>query len=58
MTRFPHRDLEPAISEAWKATGKLSIADPAELAPHYLSLLEIQEKLEHAIALASRRDAA
>lgn len=52
------RDLEPAVTAAWRAIDKLSLAEPAELAPHYLPLIEIKEKLDLAIALASERKAA
>ena len=52
------RDLEPAVTAGWRAIDKLSIAEPAELAPHYLALIEIREKLDLAIELASQRKAA
>ena len=54
--KLPAPDYEPQVSQAWRSIDKLSLAEPQDIAPHLLGLIEIKEKLELAIAVASQKE--
>ena len=46
---IPPANLEPIAFRLWQAADKLSLADSADLIPHYQSIIEARDKLNLAL---------